>query len=650
MRVGRLHVGTLASVLIIASAAGAQSSGTKPTVVSTDPANGAVNVNRTIPSLSVTFSKPMAPLAGMTTSNWYAGGPGSSYAWSTDQRTLTYFRESPPVPLATGTKVTVMLNPAGSPPTLRDTEGNYLDPYTFSFTIGTTTGPTTELIKVAADVEKGFSWPYYLFVPASVKQPPVLMVEPNNTGTINDDPAVHDSAAQALITNRQFWASDLGVPYLVPTFPRPATNWLVYTQSLDRDTLQTALPGLVRIDLQLIAMIDDARARLEAKGIRVDPKVWMIGYSASASFTSRFTVLHPDRVKAASFGSGGSYPIAPVSTWKGKILRYPVGVADLEQLVGQKFNQAVFRTVPLHCYTGDQDLDDALNYADGYDAQDSALIKEVFGGPPPFMRWPASEAAYKSIGSNCQFVVFPGMRHQWLDWKLLKEFFERNRTEPFPPPLPKPLNYTLYFPHVGSIAPWETEIALTNTSEVPVRGELHAYTADGGNPIHVSPISIAANGRLEITAGNFFPDPKKVAYLSITSDSGFLAGYTRFYQPGNRVSLPMVTGAAQGWFTKVEKDGWTGIAFVNVEETTAQVSLAAFDDNGTQLAVRNMTLQPGRKYVSMVFELFPSVDVKTLRFFRFTSDKKLVGFTVSGSADGFMLDGLHSLNGYIRQR
>jgi hypothetical protein len=52
----------------------------------------------------------------------------------------------------------------------------------------------------------------------------------------------------------------------------------------------------------------------------------------------------------------------------------------------------------------------------------------------------------------------------------------------------------------------------------------------------------------------------------------------------------------------------------------------------------------------MVSQLFTDVDVSMLRFFKFSSDKKLVGFTVSSSADGLMLDGLNSLEGYIRQR
>jgi pimeloyl-ACP methyl ester carboxylesterase len=528
-------------------------------------------------------------------------------------------------------------------PWVRDTEGNYLDPYVLSFKIY----DPASLDKIAAAPQKGFQWPYYLYVPTVIKKPAVLLVEPNNTGTTNDDPSVHDAAASTLINAHKSWALDLGSPFLVPTFPRPKANWQVYTQALDRDTLTTSLPGLTRIDLQLLAMIDDARDRLAAKGIDVGPKVWMIGYSASGSFVNRFAVLHPDRVQAMSAGSGGEYAIAPVSAWKGKTLRYPVGVADLQQLTGQPFDLAAFRNVPVQIYIGDLQVDDAVNYTDGYDAEDASLIKEVFGGPT-FRRYPASEAAYASVGSNCQFVVFPGIGHVWPDWSFIREFLERNRAEPFPPPLPKPMLYKIYFPHVATLGEWETEIALTNTSEVAVRGQLQAYTADGILLSQSIPLVLPPLGRREVVVGTSFQNPEDIAYVAFIGDSGFLAGYTRFWQPGGRVSLAAAgTGTKRGWYTKIEDDGYTGIAFVNVDIGDATVELIALDANGGQVATATVKLRPGQKYASLVNQLFP-VDLTNARYFKFESDKNLLSFTVSGSDDGQMLDGLHCLGDYIR--
>lgn len=644
----RQLIPTLAFVLILVatdseSRASPNPSQDKPTVVSTNPADGATGVSRHIESFSITFSKPMEiGSCGAITSNWGKG----SCSWSADKLTMTINRGDEPAPLALGIIVKVFLNPSGHSPWIKDAEGNFLDPFQFSFT---TEQGNAETIKVPADVGSGFHWPYYLYIPNTTKVPTILLVESNNTGRTSDDQSVHDDAAAQKVNAYKRRAEDLGSPFLVPVFPRPSSNWHIYTHSLDRDSLTTDLPKLVRIDLQLIAMIDDASDRLASRGISVEPKVWMIGFSASASFAIRFTVLHPERVMATSAGSGGSYPIAPVPEWKGKSLPYPVGVADLEQLVGREFDLQDFQSVPVQIYIGDQDLDDALNYSDGYDPQEAALIKEVFGGPPPFMRWPAVEAAYNSIQSPCQFVIFPGMDHRWPEWSFIKGFFENFRAQPFPPPPPKPKLYKIYFPHVASFGGWETEIGITNTSEVTVEGYLNAHRKEGGEPFESLPINLPPLGREEITVGaSGFQSPHEIDYLVFVSDSGFVAGYTRFFQPGNRVTLAAMGGSKTGWFTKMERDGWTGIAFVNTECTGATVSLTAWDASGNQVDSTTVNLTPGQKWVGLVHQLF-TADITTARYFKFTSDKSVLGFTASGSSDNLILDGLHSLGQYIPQ-
>ena len=614
-----------------------------PTVISTNPPDGATNVPAYLDSISITFSKPMDKTRCGASTNW-PYQDGGSCTWSADGRTMTLTRYNE----FAIQKVVVYLNLPDTTPVLRDADGINLWVYSFSFSLNSGSGTK---LKIPADSQKGFEWPYYLYVPKSVKTPTVLLVEPNNSGHTSVDPAFDDYSASELVDLFKFRGDDVGSPYLVPTFPRPMANWEVYTQSLDRDTLTTSLPGLVRIDLQLIAMIDDARTRLTAMGINAGPKVWMIGYSASGAFANRFALLHPDRIQAVSAGSGNGYATAPVAAWKGKTLPYPVGIADLQQLVGRPFDTAAFSKVPIQIYIGDRDGGkvDEFFIGGAFSAEDVALIQGVFG-EPALNRYPASEAVYKSIGSNCQFIIFPGMPHLWPDWGFIREFLERNRTEPYPPPLPTPLLYTLYFPHVASYGSWETEIALTSTAEVPVHCELRAMAAEGGNPIETMPVTIPAGGRVELTAGKSFKDPQNVAYIAVVSNSGFLAGYTRFTQPGNRTSLPLAGGATEGYFTKVETDGYTGIALVNVETALANISLLAYDDNGTPVASQGLQLEPGRKYVRLLDEIFAGADLPRLRYVKFSSDKKLAGFTVSGSSDGQMLDGLQALGTYIPQR
>jgi hypothetical protein len=174
-----------------------------------------------------------------------------------------------------------------------------------------------QVIKVLPeDSTKNFDWPYYLLITDNPKPSnAILLVEPNNTGSCNDDPSVHDLAAEQLIQWRSEVAMALNAPLLVPAFPRPCTEWWIYTHALDRDCLTTNLDKLVRIDLQLIEMISDAKERLNKMSIIIDNRVFMMGFSASGAFTNRFSLLHPELIKAAAIGAPGGWPIVPVANW-----------------------------------------------------------------------------------------------------------------------------------------------------------------------------------------------------------------------------------------------------------------------------------------------------------------------------------------------
>ncbi len=615
--------------------------GDKLTVVSTTPADKATNVSRYLASISMTFSRVMyTSSCGASTANWPTGG---ACTWSADGKTMTLTRpNAATTPLELGKTVYIALNPTGAQ-FIKDAQGIYLDLYSFSFQIE---GGAYELLKISADSSKGYEWPYYLSIPSTIVKPTVLLVEPNNTGSCTDDFSVHDASARSLVTylSEDPDVSKLGSPILVPVFPRPASICTTYTHALDANTLKTTVAGLRRIDLQLISMVEDARSRLAKRNITLDPRFFITGASASGSFTMGFTILHPDLVKAAWAGAQQG-TIVPVPQWNGINLPYGFGVYDLEQLVGKKFDAATFSKVPIQVMDGDEDFDSFANLPPGDPARE--LVFAVWGGPPAFERLPKNEAAYRSIGSQADFIVYPGVGHSYGPyWPEVWKFFDRNRQTPPPAPIPKPFLYTLYFPHVASFGQWETEIAIANTSEAAINGILRAHKAGGGDPTETMAITLPPGGRKEITVGRTFQKPGDIAYLSFLSDSGFIAGYTRFQQPGNRASLAVGPASNTGWFPKMEKDGWTGIAFVNVDAAAASVNLLALDDNGTQIAAADVSLTPGQKFVGMVDQLFKT-DLSRATYFRYSSDRNILGFTVSGSSDGQMLDGLHALGPYI---
>jgi hypothetical protein len=99
-----------------------------------------------------------------------------------------------------------------------------------------------------------------------------------------------------------------------------------------------------------------------------------------------------------------------------------------------------------------------------------------------------------------------------------------------------------------------------------------------------------------------------------------------------------------GLFAKVEGDGWTGIAFVNIEGTAASVTLTAYDDSGAVVATEAMNVAANAKEVGQAENLFTQ-GISTATCISYSSDREVVGFQLNGSSGGMMLDGLPALAG-----
>ena len=376
-----------------------------PRVISSVPEHRAESVDPWIEAVEFRFSQPMMN-CGFRSFGWYP----YDYEWSEDRKTLRLVRRSAGTPLY-GHRARF--------DALRNSCISLVgDPLEADFTLSFTTAYRVPPIRVGPNAGKGFHWPYYLVLPTEMVAPNTLLIEPNNTGTTSDDFQEHEAAATNLMSWRIPFAEELGSPLLIPVFPRPKYPPApepggIYTHALDRYSLTNDHAGLERIDLQMVAMIDDALGRLEELGHEMDRGVFMMGFSASGAFTSRFSLIHPDRIKAAAAGSPGGWPLAPISSWEGTPLKYAMGVMDLESLVGRPFDLETFRTVPLYIYVGDEDTNDAFDVR-GLPAEEREQIHDLLNWPDdPILanRWPLAEAMYESVGANAQFVVYPGVAH-----------------------------------------------------------------------------------------------------------------------------------------------------------------------------------------------------------------------------------------------
>ncbi len=273
-----------------------------------------------------------------------------------------------------------------------------------------------DIQKVTPNSDSEYKWSYYLYIPAALKtnerkqKLSHILVVPNNTGKTDDRIEPHDRRALKEVRQLQDLADALETILLIPIFPRPQSHWKIYTHALDRDTLTNEIEGLRRIDLQLISMIDDARNNLTRTGNNIASKVIILGFSASGMFANRFTILHPSRVSAAVVGSPGGWPIVPVQQWENKALRYPVGIDDLQELVGKRFSLKEYQKVPQFLFMGANDENDSVKYNDGYDAVDRDLIYELFG-KDLLPRWNNAKEIYMSVNAQAKFKIYENVGH-----------------------------------------------------------------------------------------------------------------------------------------------------------------------------------------------------------------------------------------------
>ncbi|MDP4175586.1 MAG: hypothetical protein Q8933_16545 [Bacteroidota bacterium] len=269
--------------------------------------------------------------------------------------------------------------------------------------------------KIESNPKEGFYWPYIVFLPDSemVKGKSIsLLVAPNNTGTVSDDFKLHEEYANKILKLIEPFSDKLNAALLVPIFPRPESRSRVYTHALDRDVMLIDNDSLRRPDVQLTAMIADLRKRLSNQGITLQEKILMFGFSASGMFVNRFTFLHPELVKASAIGSPGGWPIVPVTKYKHKSLRYPIGIADFKKIAGKSINLSEIKKVKMYFFLGDKDNNDSVPYSDSYDDQDRQLIMKYFG-PSLQKRWLVCDSLYHSIKlNNAKFVMYPNAEHK----------------------------------------------------------------------------------------------------------------------------------------------------------------------------------------------------------------------------------------------
>ena len=286
------------------------------------------------------------------------------------------------------------------------------------------------VLLIKKNPEKGFMSDYLLFLhkgtPLDKKL--TLLVEPNNTGKTSDSMEVHtayaiDLASASSVGNNI--STMLKIPLLVPIFPRPSARDLVYTHALDRDVMEENSGEFERLDLQLLAMISDARNILDSLHILTEQQIFMSGFSASGTFVNRFSFLHPEHIKALAIGGFNGELILPQKRLNGVKLNYPLGTKDFKRLVGRKFALDAYQRIPQFIYMGKLDENDAVQFDDAYSEKERSIVNTEIGNTVQD-RYVHCQSLYQQRGISPIFKTYENIGH-WttseMNMEVIRFFF-----------------------------------------------------------------------------------------------------------------------------------------------------------------------------------------------------------------------------------
>ncbi|WP_020414910.1 hypothetical protein [Microbulbifer variabilis] len=273
-----------------------------------------------------------------------------------------------------------------------------------------------EVLEIPANPEKGFRYPYLIKIPETVPEDKklYLIVESNNTGKVSDDFSIHYESAKKTIVGNAVgpWLSKkLSYPILMPVFPRPESQWQVYTHALDRDSMQVESLPYERLDLQLIAMIEDAKRVLAERSLDLQQKIILAGFSASGTFANRFSLLHPETTEIVVAGGLNGTLMLPIGSMGEHNLKYPLGISDFKQVTGKEFNLSQWLKIKQFLFMGENDTNDAVAYDDAYSEEERVIIYKTTGKEIQPERWNNSQRIYLESKARVIFRTFEGVGH-----------------------------------------------------------------------------------------------------------------------------------------------------------------------------------------------------------------------------------------------
>ena len=197
----------------------------------------------------------------------------------------------------------------------------------------------------------------------------------------------------------------------------------------------------------------------------------------------------------------------------------------------------------------------------------------------------------------------------------------------------------IYYPHVATDATWWTGIVAYNPAASSANLTITPYKSDG-TKLTSKAIVLQSKEKYMGTPGTLNL-PTGTAWFHIHANKA-ITGFELF-GTNNGKQLAGYTGvninAKTGLFPKLEKNGWTGIAFVNIANMPANVTMKAFNDSGALIATKKLILNAHEKVLGIADALF-ATSLARATYITYKANQDIVGVQANGSTDGMQLDAL----------
>lgn len=298
-----------------------------------------------------------------------------------------------------------------------------------NFTVAPTVSPLAqELLQPGQIVEHAPTgnnpYAFYSYFPRSAATTTgevIVGVWPHGGGAWSEDYSYHKTQAAHTLSGLVTYAEQHQIPVVVVAIPRVGS---LYVQSLHPGTFTTSEEMLRRPDLKLIdAVWNQYIPLMQRAGLTVNERVFILGFSSPAMFAHRFTILHPDKVKAVWLGADAPAPL-PATELDGQPLDYPLGVRDLEALTGKPFDFETYKTIPHFVCIGENDVNpnnDTTNGTDIFTEEQRLFIRYHFGPTNP-ERIRFFYEYLVSVGVPAQFYLYNGIGHEITD-QMMRDAF-----------------------------------------------------------------------------------------------------------------------------------------------------------------------------------------------------------------------------------